>query len=166
VIRVVVDDIAFVQADAIVRPATATLESTTPSLRRLEQVGGQRFWDGLQVREELAVGAAVVTSGGDLAAEFVIHTIIRSTTEPVSGHSVRRALRSAYQRAADWALARVAMPLAGLGAGNLPLEEAVTALWDVVREHAGAVYPTDLTIVVDTEEEKQVVESFAPEGML
>jgi hypothetical protein len=68
VIRVVVDDLAFVTADAVIRPTTATLEPLSPSLRRLEQVGGQPFWDQLSVQQELAVGSAVVTGGGDLAA--------------------------------------------------------------------------------------------------
>src|SRR2546427_7958578 len=40
VIRVVVDDLAFLACDAIVRPATTRLDPTTPMVRRLEQVGG------------------------------------------------------------------------------------------------------------------------------
>ena len=67
-IRVVVDDIAFARADAVVRPATATLEPTTAALRRLEQVGGSAFWQQLKVQQDLPVGAAVVTGGGDLPA--------------------------------------------------------------------------------------------------
>ncbi|HXH62722.1 MAG TPA: hypothetical protein VNG95_00995, partial [Gemmatimonadales bacterium] len=71
-IRVVVDDLAFLSADAIVRPATARLDSTTPAVRRLETVGGRAFIAQLALQQELAVGAAVVTaSGGDLPAEFV-----------------------------------------------------------------------------------------------
>ena len=64
-IRVVVDDIAFARADAVVRPATATLEPTTAALRRLEQVGGSAFWQQLKVQQDLPVGAAVVSSRVD-----------------------------------------------------------------------------------------------------
>ncbi len=39
-IRVVVDDLTFLSADAIVRPATTRLDPTTPAVRRLETVGG------------------------------------------------------------------------------------------------------------------------------
>jgi len=92
VIRVVVDDLAFVSADAIVRPATSLLEPTTAALRRLEQVGGAAFWDQVRTQRELAVGSAVVTGGGDLGVELVVHAIIRSTTEAVSRDTVRRAL--------------------------------------------------------------------------
>ena len=44
--------------------ATALLEPPTPPLRRLEQVGGRRFWSQLEAERELAVGSAVVTGGG------------------------------------------------------------------------------------------------------
>src|SRR2546422_8403829 len=72
VIRVVVDDLAFLACDAIVRPATTRLDPTTPMVRRLEQVGGTEFVGRLRVHKDLAVGSAVVTGGGgDLPAEFV-----------------------------------------------------------------------------------------------
>ncbi len=160
-IRVVVDDLAFVAADAIVRPATDFLEPTTPSLRRLEQVGGPAFWDHLKVERPLAVGSAVVTPGGSLPAELVIHAIIRSATEPVSERSVRRALTTALQRTADWALAHVAVPPVGIGAGNLTLEDAARTMAGVFAGVPGASgYPRDVTIVVETEDERRVFETY------
>lgn len=159
-IRVVVDDIAFVQADAVIRPATATLEPTSAALRHLEQVGGPGLWKQLQVQQALAVGAAVVTGAGELAAEFVIHAVIRSVTEPVSAAGVRRALVSAMQRAVDWQLTRVTIPPLGTGAGNLGVEEAAQVMVDVLGQHtAVAAYPSDVAIVVENDQEKQVFEA-------
>jgi O-acetyl-ADP-ribose deacetylase (regulator of RNase III) len=156
VIRVVVDDIAFVAADAVIRPATTTLEPTSAALRHLEQVGGPTFLSQLRVQQPLAVGAAVVTGGGELAAEFVIHAVIRSVTEPVSPSAVRRALTSAMQRAVDWQLARVAVPPLGTGAGNLSLEDAARVMIDVLDQHTSvSEYPSDVAIVVESEADKQ-----------
>lgn len=160
-IRVVVDDLAFVSADAILRPATALLEPTTPGLRRLEQVGGASFWEHAHTERELAVGSAVVTGAGDLEVEFIIHAIIRSATEPVTRDIVRRALTAALQRAADWQLAHVATPLLGTGAGNLTLEDAADIMGAVLVAVPGPNgYPREITIVVDNDEERQVVEAF------
>jgi len=64
VIRVVVDDLAFLTADAVVRPATTRLASTTPAVRRLETVAGPGFADRLRLQKELAVGAAVSRPAG------------------------------------------------------------------------------------------------------
>jgi O-acetyl-ADP-ribose deacetylase (regulator of RNase III) len=161
VIEVVVDDVAFVAADAIVRPATASLEPTTPMLSRLEQVGGAAFREQLQVIQELAVGSAVVTGGGDLPAEFVIHAIISSTTEPVSLAGVRRALVSSIQRAADWQLVHLSLPPLGTGAGNLDLEDAAHAMLGVLGEAMDrSPYPERVTIVVENAGEKEVFEGF------
>ena len=160
-IRIVVDDLAFVTADAIVRPSTALLEPTTPSLRRLEQVGGAAFWEQARTERELAVGSAVVTGGGELEVELVIHAIIRSATEPVSRESVRRALTAALQRAADWHLAHLATPLLGTGAGNLTLEDAADVLGAVLTAVPGpGGFPREVTIVAENDEERQVVESY------
>jgi O-acetyl-ADP-ribose deacetylase (regulator of RNase III) len=160
VIRVVVDDIAFVEADAVIRPATDTLEPTSAALRHLEQVGGPELARQLQVQQALAVGSAVVTGAGGLPVELVIHAIIRSVAEPVSAAGIRRALTSALQRAVDWQLQRVTVPPLGTGAGNLSIEEAARVMVDVLAQHtAVAPYPSEVEIVVDRAEDRAVFES-------
>jgi hypothetical protein len=42
-IEVVVDDLAFVEADAILRPADDTLAPLTPAMKRLDLQAGARF---------------------------------------------------------------------------------------------------------------------------
>ncbi len=159
-IRVVVDDLASVPADAVVRPTTAALEPLTPELRRLEQIGGPAFWQQLHVEKPLDVGVAVVTGAGDLAAEFVIHAIIRSEEEPVSRDGVRRALRSVVQRATDWQLSTIAVPLMGTGPGNLSHEDAAGLLVDAFAgDLRHATHPSDVCIVVETDEDREVVEA-------
>ena len=159
-IRVVVDDLGFLPSDAIVRPATAQLEPTTPALRRLEQLGGPEFQRQLQLHNELVVGAAVVTgAGGDLPSEFVIHAIIQSRDEPISRRGVARAWRSVLERAREWGFARLTVPPLGLGAGNLTLEEAAEILISVLQEQpAGVEVPADVAIVVETEDQREVFE--------
>lgn len=160
-IRVAVDDLAFVAADALVRPTTANLESLSPALRRLEQIGGPTFVRQLTMPMPLAVGAAVVTSGGELGAEFVIHAVIASEADPVTPSGVRRAITSVLQRAADWELGRVATPLIGTGPGNLTLEDAARILVDTLAtDMRTATYPKEVCIVVETDEDRETVEAF------
>ena len=159
--HVVVDDLAFHASDAIVRPATARLDATTPMVRRLEQIGGPEFQRRLRINRDLAVGAAVVTgAGGDLAAEFVIHAVIQSDTEPATATSVRRAWQSALERAVDWSFARVSTPPLGTGAGNLSLEDASEIMVQVLKAHlTTADYPVDVTVVVESPVEREVFEA-------
>jgi O-acetyl-ADP-ribose deacetylase (regulator of RNase III) len=160
VIHVVVDDLASVESDAVVRPATDKLEPTSPSLRQLERIGGPRFHQQLETRAPLVVGAATVTSGGDLPSEFVIHAVIRSVSEAVSRTGVQRALISALQQATAWQFRAVAIPPIGIGPGNLALEDAAEIICDVLHSHLPAQgFPSEVTIVVETEEDKTVFEN-------
>ena len=86
------------------RPVNAELGATTPLLRRLEMAAGNTLAQQLRLQEPLPVGAAVVTGAGDLETELIVHAVVCSKTEPVTRHSVRRAMTSALQRSVDWQL--------------------------------------------------------------
>lgn len=158
-IDVRVEDLAFFEGDAIIRPATAMLGATTPLLRRLEVAAGAPLLAQLTPSEPLAVGSAVVTGAGELPVDLMVHAIISSPTEAVSRDGVRRALRSALERAHAWRIARVAIPPFGLGAGNLDLETSAELLADELTRHRRAsAFPTRVTVVVETEDEAAVLD--------
>ena len=166
-IRVVVDDLASLAADAIVRPATTRLDPTAAALRRVEEVGGTEFQSKMRLSRELAVGGAVVTAaGGDLPAEFVIHAIIRSETEPITRGNVARAWGAALHQAQEWQFAHVSAPPLGTGAGNLPLEDAAEIMATVLAAHRGtSTFPADVSFVVERTEDQQVFEAVLQRAM-
>jgi O-acetyl-ADP-ribose deacetylase len=159
VIDVRVEDLAFYAGDAIIRPATATLGATTPLLRRLELAGGPKLLDQLVLAEPLAVGSAVVTSAGDLPVSLLVHAIVSSPTERVSRDGVRRAFRSALERALTWQMAKVAVPPLGLGAGNLDIDQSAVLMADELAHHfASASFPQRVTLIAETQDEAQALE--------
>ncbi len=155
-IQVLVDDLASIKADAIIRPADETLSPTTPAMTRLDERAGPRFADQRRVSSALKAGAAVVTGSGDLAAPFVLHVVIRDPEIPTGRDVVRRALVSAWQRATDWELGTIATPLVGTESGQLSVEEAATLLAETFPS-AGQGFPSELTIVVDEDAERVLV---------
>ena len=164
-IEVRTDDLAFVSADAIARPVDAELRATTPLMRRLEVAGGEALARHLRVNEPLAVGSAVVTPAGSLAVELLIHGVVSSDTEPVSRATVRQAVSSALQRAADWGIEHLAVAPFGIGAGNLDIEDSAQVIADAVRRHQHASkHPTTITIVVETAFEQDVFERLLARG--
>ncbi len=166
-IRVVVDDLASVAADAVVRPTNGNLEAITPALRRLERAAGPRFRELCHVQRELAVGAAVVTSGGDLPAELVVHAVIMARGEGVTGSGVRRAVAAALRQAAQWQIGTLALPPLGTGAGQLSAEEAADALLEVLVEHRrNADHPANVFIVVGSDLEREIFEARLARGSL
>jgi O-acetyl-ADP-ribose deacetylase (regulator of RNase III) len=159
VIEVRVEDLAFYSGNAIIRPATATLGATTSLLRRLELAGGAALLDQLKVSEPLPVGSAVVTAAGALPVELLVHAIVTSPTERVTRDGVRRAFRSALERARDWQLADVAIPPLGLGAGNLELEVSAEVMaHELVRHMRMATFPKNVTLVAETADEASALE--------
>lgn len=159
-IRVVVDDLAILPTDAIVRPVTARLHAAAPAARRLEEAGGTEFLNRFQLQKELAVGAAVVTGGGGgLPAEYVIHAVIQSDTEPVTRKSVGRAWLSALERAREWEFARLTVPPLGTGPGNLSVEDAGSVMITVLLQLGRVPFPSDVCVVVDTAEDRAAFET-------
>jgi O-acetyl-ADP-ribose deacetylase (regulator of RNase III) len=168
VIEVRVDDLAFYDGEAIVRPVNADLGATTPLLRRLETAAGTGLQHDLQKHEALAVGSAVVSAAGQLPVELLVHAVVSSDEEPVSVSSVRRALTSALQRAVDWQIGALAIPPFGLGAGNLAIEDSAAVLAEVLAEHRGrgARFPEVITVVAETPDEASVlVQSLRQKGL-
>jgi O-acetyl-ADP-ribose deacetylase (regulator of RNase III) len=159
VITVTVDDLASLRVDAVLRPAGESLEPLAPAVSRLDQLAGQRFADQHRVSSPLEAGAAVVTGGGDLVAPFVIHVVIRDSVSPIARATVRRALVSAWQRATEWGLGRIAAPLVGADAGQLSREESATLLVETFPRPGAAGSPAELCIVVERQEDRDVVEA-------
>jgi hypothetical protein len=88
----------------------------------------------------------------------VLHVVIRDPDIQTGRDIVRRGLVSAWQRATDWELGTIATPLVGADSGQLSVEEAVTLLAETFPA-SGHGFPGELTIVVDQEAERVLVEA-------
>ncbi len=156
-ILVVTGDLARQAVDAVVRPADATLAAVGDAAARLDDLGGDRFAAQRRTATPLEAGAAVVTGGGDLPAGFVLHVVVADERGPADRDRIRRALVSAWQRAGDWGLRRVAAPLVGVANGQLTIEESAGLLVETwPRSETDAA---ELTIVVDAAAQQAAVEA-------
>jgi O-acetyl-ADP-ribose deacetylase (regulator of RNase III) len=151
-IDVRIDDLAFYEGDAIVRPVNAMLQATTPVIRRLEVAAGPKLVDIVRLSQALPVGAAVVTGAGGLPVEFLVHGVVASIEERVTRDTVRLALMSAMQRILAFEIKNVAVAPFGLGAGNLDIDESADIMIEVLTEHMGrAAFPSTALIITESE---------------
>jgi O-acetyl-ADP-ribose deacetylase (regulator of RNase III) len=157
VIQAVVDDLAFLEAEAVLRPADASLEPVTASAVRLDRQAGPAFAAQRRVSTPLEAGAAVITGAGDLAADYVLHVIIQDPETLTTRETVRRALVSAWERCAEWGIHTVASAPVGAGAGLLDIEEAAELM--AATFPPAAACPASLTIVLEREEDRAMVEA-------
>jgi O-acetyl-ADP-ribose deacetylase (regulator of RNase III) len=156
-IEVRIGELADARESALLRPIDANWGAVTPATRRLELAAGPALADQCRRLGELPVGSAVITGAGELAAEFMVHVVVRSIDEPVSPAGVRRGLVNGLRRLAEWGIESVAMPPLGTGAGNLDAEESARVMIPVIREHQLAcARPLRVAIVVEGDYEFEV----------
>jgi O-acetyl-ADP-ribose deacetylase (regulator of RNase III) len=108
----------------------------------------------------LDIGAAVVTDGGSLAADYIIHAVVSSPTKPPTGLGVERAIQSVLERSNDWEFRRIATPLLAGEPTGLGMDAAARILIDTIFGGRTVTYPMEVCIVVGSEEEKSVVNAF------
>jgi O-acetyl-ADP-ribose deacetylase (regulator of RNase III) len=131
-VQVLTGDITRQNVDAIVNAANSTLLGGSGVDGAIHRAGGAQILEECreirrtQLPDGLPTGKAVITSGGLLAARYVIHTV-----GPIYGqHNGREAelLAGCYQNslelAASYNLASVAFPSISTGAYGYPRAEA------------------------------------------
>lgn len=162
-IHVVTGDLASVIADAVVRPATTRLEPLTPALRQLDAAAGPRFMEQATVRRELPAGAAVVTGGGDLQAEFVVHLVLGVAEDDVTIDTLRRATEAALWQCTQWQITILALPVPALG--NLSPGGALNAMLEPIRAHMrNAEHPATVLIVTADAAEHELASARIGQG--
>lgn len=158
-IRVVQGELADHDLAAVLRPVSAEWEPVTPATRRLELAAGTELLEQCQKLGELPVGSAVITSAGNLRAQFMVHVSVRSLEESVSPAVVRRALQNGLRRLSEYGIESVAVAPLGTGAGNLDAEEAAAQMIPLLLEHLqSGQSPLRIEIVVDSEYERDAFE--------
>lgn len=156
-IRVLLSSPSGVKPEAILRSISSVSEADTPFSREVELEAGVSVSERLQAMGELPVGAAVITPGGGLPADFIIHVVLRSREEPVTPGGIRAALRNGLRRGEEWGIESMALPPLGTGAGNMDAEESAALMVPLIRDHLQtARKPPEVLILVGTEYEREV----------
>lgn len=137
-----VGDITQENVDAIVNAANSTLLGGGGVDGAIHRVGGRQILDECQeIRRNkfpkgLPTGEAVITSGGELAAKFVIHTV-----GPIYGRNQDRdaeLLADCYKNSLDLAvednLETISFPSISTGAFGYPKDEAAQVASQAVKD--------------------------------
>lgn len=137
-----VGDITQEDADAIVNAANSTLLGGGGVDGAIHRVGGKQITEECrEIRRTkfpsgLPTGEAVITSGGNLAARFVIHTV--GPVYGMNGDEDRRLLANCYlnslRLAAENDLRTIAFPSISTGAFHYPKHEAAAVSSAAIKE--------------------------------
>ena len=127
-------DICDLEVDAIVNPANLSLWMATGVGGAIKRAGGDAIEFAAVRQAPVALGDSIVTTGGDLAAQAVIHAVSLDRDRRTSGPVIEAAVRSAMARAREINATSVAFPALGTGVGGFPLDEAARVTIATVRD--------------------------------
>jgi O-acetyl-ADP-ribose deacetylase (regulator of RNase III) len=122
--------------DAIVNPANSLGIMGGGISGMLKRQGGDVIQQAAMAASPIAVGAAIVTTAGQLPAKHVIH--VPTMEEPgmkIGAENVRRAARAALIAADRNGFKVIAITGIGTDLGDVPIEEAARAIVEEVRAH-------------------------------
>ena len=132
ILELIKGDITDVEADAIVNAANSTLLGGGGVDGAIHRKGGPKILEECKrIRETewpdgLPTGKAVITSGGNLKAKYVIHTVgpVWFGGFHVEAELLKQAYRNTLKLAVSKGLKTIAFPSISTGAYGYPIEEA------------------------------------------
>jgi len=134
-LRMIRGDITTVDAEAIVNSANNDLVMGGGVSGAIRRVAGQQVQDECHKIGTVPLGTAVVTSGGLLKAQWIIHAAVNPLGMWADAKSVRNAVRSTLKKADEKQVKRLAFPALGTGAGALAVERCADILIEEVMKH-------------------------------
>jgi O-acetyl-ADP-ribose deacetylase (regulator of RNase III) len=127
-------DICDLEVDAIVNAANLSLWMSTGVGGAIKRAGGDAIEFAAVRQAPVALGSAVVTTAGALAAKFVIHAVSLDRDRRTSSGTIDAATRNAFARAREAGVQSIAFPALGTGVGGFPLEEAADVMVRAIRD--------------------------------
>jgi O-acetyl-ADP-ribose deacetylase (regulator of RNase III) len=129
-------EIAELEVDALVVGASESLFMTGGQAASVKRRGGSEIEHAAVQQGPIAPGSVVVTSGGRLAAPYVIHAVAVGHDRIADPDRILAAVHAAFGVAEPLQLRRIAIGLLGAEHGAFTADEAATALVAAIQAAA------------------------------
>lgn len=134
-LSVVEGDITALEMDAIANAANDHLWMGSGVAGAIKAAGGDEIEREAVEKGPIAVGEAVATGAGRLAARWVIHGAVMGQDLRTNADLVRQTTESCLRLSDELGAASLALPAFGTGVGGFPLEECAEIMVAAVRAH-------------------------------
>jgi len=133
-LRIVEGDITLLDVEAVVNAANKRLELGGGVAGAIRRRGGPVIQEECHRLGPIDVGEAVLTSGGNLKAKYVIHAVGPVNGEGDEEAKLARATLSSLRIAADRKIQSLAFPAISTGVFGFPLEDCSRIMLGVTLE--------------------------------
>lgn len=127
-LRLVQADLTEMEVDAIVNAANSALQLGGGVAGAIRQKGGPRIQEECNTIGGTPVGTAVITSGGNLKAKYVIHAVGPQMGEGDEDRKLREATLHSLKLADHHKLTSIAFPAISTGIFGYPLERCAQVM--------------------------------------
>lgn len=154
-------EIAELEVDALVVGSSESLFMTGGAAASVKRLGGAEIENAAVAQGPVEPGHAVVTSGGHLAAPYVIHAVAVGHDRRADAVRLRSAVRAALAFCEPLRLHRIAIGPLGTEYGAFRVEEAADLLVTTILGSAAPPLESIVVTVVHANEARAVVDALA-----
>ncbi|MGP0565868.1 MULTISPECIES: macro domain-containing protein [unclassified Nitrospina] len=126
-------DITESETDAIVNAANSSLTLGAGVAGAIRTKGGPLIHEECKLIGHCPVGEAVITSGGNLKADYVIHAVGPRYGEGEEDEKLRNATLSSLRLADDHLLTSISFPAISTGVFGFPIEDCARIMLSAVE---------------------------------
>lgn len=166
ILKVIEGNIALLDVEAIVNAANKSLILGGGVAGAIRNFGGPTIQEECNEIESIEVGDAVITSGGNLKAKYVIHAAGPVYGEGDEDHKLKRAVLNSFKIASKYKIKNIAFPAISTGIFHFPIQRCSEIMFEVainyLRENE---YPKEVVFCLFGEKAFSVFEN-ALEKML
>ena len=137
-IEILLGDLTDMDCDAIVNAANNDLQLGGGVAGAIRRKGGHRIQEECDEIGTIPLGAAAITSGGNLKARYVIHAASMQLGGQTSAQSLRTSTAYSLRIAAQKSLRTIAFPAVGTGIAGFPVKECAEIMLGEVVKHLEA----------------------------
>ncbi|MGO9481303.1 MAG: macro domain-containing protein, partial [Candidatus Kryptoniota bacterium] len=152
-------DITDYDGDAIVNAANNNFWMGGGVAGAIKRKGGTSIEQDAMRLGPKPVGEAVITHGGKLKTQFVIHAAVMGQDLQTDSGKILSATRSALKLAESNKIKSIAFPALGTGVGGFPLPEAAAIM--VTEAASFLIHAESLSVITFTLFDEEAYEIFA-----
>lgn len=154
-------EIAELEVDAIVVGSSESLFMTGGAAASVKRFGGIEIESSAVAQGPIPPGSAVVTTGGQLAAPYVIHAVAVGHDRVADPERLRSAVRAALAFCAPLQLHRIAIAPLGMEFGAFRAEDAAEIIVSTLLGVAGPPLESIVVAVPHAAEARAMAEALA-----
>jgi O-acetyl-ADP-ribose deacetylase (regulator of RNase III) len=128
-------DLTDAKVDAIVNAANNDLLLGGGVAGAIRIKGGPSIQEECRRLGPIRIGEAAITSGGRLAARYVIHAASMALGGYTEETGLREATRNSLARAKEKQLESIAFPAIGTGIAGFPMDRCAEVMLEEIRAH-------------------------------